>query len=130
MKKVFSLIAIAAVIAGSSVAQPQLHTQHTGQKPASAMKMPMMDMKKCMADMKAGQKRMDELVAAMNAADGVDKSAATTAVVAEMASQQKMMGEMCAMMMEHMGSMPMMNMGSKPAKGHSKAAGHTGHHGK
>ena len=63
-----------------------------------------------MADMKAADQRIDGLVATMNAASGMAKADATTAVVSEMVTQQrtmrdskmKMDQDMMAHMMEHM----------------------------
>ena len=76
----------------SGIATAQTHNHNHGhkraqEKPASMMMH--MDMAKCMADMKAGQAKLDDLVAKMNAASAVDKAEATAAVVAEMARQQK-----------------------------------------
>jgi hypothetical protein len=65
---------------------------------------------KMMADMKAADQRLDDLVAKMNAASGMDKTAATAAVVTEMVAQHRTMQEgmmkrqqgMMEHMMEHM----------------------------
>jgi hypothetical protein len=48
----------------------------------------MADWAKMMADMKAADQRLDALVATMNAASGMDKTAATAAVVSEMVTQR------------------------------------------
>lgn len=59
-----------------------------------------MDMRKCMMDMQASQAKLDALTSRMNAAHGVDRMEAAIAVVAEMASQEKAMHQMCMMMMK------------------------------
>ena len=81
---------------------------------------------KMMADMKAADQRLDDLVAKMNAASGSDKEAAIAAVVTEMVTQRRTMREgmmtmqhdMMGHMMEHMQAgkdsmamCPMMKMG-------------------
>ncbi|MBI5707691.1 MAG: hypothetical protein HZC36_11970 [Armatimonadetes bacterium] len=115
------LIVLAAATTVLAPAQVTSHTQHVSPKPKAAQhsSMTMMDMKKCMANMAAGQAKMDALVLKMNEAEASDRPEATAAVVAEMANQQKAMGQMCSMMMKHMApmamgskgsSMPMMNM--------------------
>jgi hypothetical protein len=60
-----------------------------------AGQMPMMQARQ------AAQKRLDDLVAAMNAARGGEKLDAIAAVVTELAAQQKQMSAMCAGMMSH-----------------------------
>ncbi len=70
----------------------------------------MADHEKMMAEMKAADQRLDELVAKMNAATGTEKADATAAVVNEMVTQRrtmrggmmKMEGGMMGHMMEHM----------------------------
>lgn len=65
---------------------------------------------KMMADMKAADQRLDDLVAKMNAAPGTEKGAATATVVTEMVTQRrtmrdgtmKMQHEMMGHMSEHM----------------------------
>ncbi len=65
---------------------------------------------KMMADMKAADQRLDDLVVKMNTASGLDQSAATSNVVTEMVAQRKLMRDgmmkmqagMMAHMMEHM----------------------------
>lgn len=65
---------------------------------------------KMMADMKAADERLDDLVAKMNAGSGPQKADATAAVVSEMVAQRKAMRDgmmkmqqgMMAHMMEHM----------------------------
>jgi hypothetical protein len=87
----------------------------------------MADHQKMMAEMKAGDERLDGLMAKMTAASGQAKIDATAAVVAEMVAQRRTMQGMMKMqegmmghMMEHMqagsGSMamcPMMKGGMK-----------------
>jgi len=63
------------------------------------------DHQKMMADMKASQKRLDDLVAAMNQATGDDKVDKLAAVVTELVAQHR---EMCGRMMS--GNMMPMSM--------------------
>ena len=64
------------------------------------------DMKKMheqmMADMKAADRRLDQLVTEMNVAAGDDRVAAMARVVTELASQQKALHNRMVMMHEHM----------------------------
>jgi hypothetical protein len=70
----------------------------------------MADKEKMMTEMKAADQRLEALVSTMNAASGMEKAAATAAVVNEMVTQRrtmrdgmmKMQHEMMAHMMEHM----------------------------
>jgi hypothetical protein len=93
------------------------HEQHTPTaqaKPASGMEAKcqamMAEKEKMMADMKVADQRIDDLVATMNTASGMDKMAATAAVVSEMVTQDrtmrdgmmKMQEDMMRHMMEHM----------------------------
>lgn len=65
----------------------------------------MADHQKMMADMKASQKKLDDLVAAMNQATGDDKVNKLAAVVTEIVAQHR---EMCGRMMS--GNMTPMSM--------------------
>jgi len=121
----------------------QTPMQHGGMKPAAPMqgmgmmKMGMgMDMKKCMADMKAGAAKLDDLAAMMNACKGQDKINATAAVVNEMLAQKKKMDAMCMQMMSHMSGMMdhmgggmMGHMGAAAAKPATPPVDHSKHHG-
>ena len=83
-------------------------------KPAPAMEAKcqamMAEKEKMMADMKAADQRIDDLVATMTAASGMEKMTATAAVVTEMVTQRrtmrdgmmKMQEDMMGHMMEHM----------------------------
>jgi len=70
----------------------------------------MAEHEKMTADMKAADQRLDRLVAAMNAASGMEKMAATATVVTEMVTERRTMGDgmmkmqhgMMGHMMEHM----------------------------
>jgi hypothetical protein len=70
----------------------------------------MADQEKMMTEMKAADQRLDDLVAKMNAASGMEKPDATAAVVNEMVTQRrttrdgmmKMEDGMMGHMMEHM----------------------------
>jgi len=69
----------------------------------------MADQEKMMAEVKAADLRLDDLVGKMNAASGMEKAAATAAVVNEMVTQRramrdgmmKMQHQMMAHMMAH-----------------------------
>jgi hypothetical protein len=84
-----------------------------------------------MANMQAAQKKLDDLVAQMNAAAGSEKVDRMAAVITEMAAMHK---DMCAQMMNGgMMSMMMMQMqhgaASQAAPGaESPDADHAGHH--
>lgn len=93
---------LAGVLVGSGVsaqtgagtdATPQ--AAHPGAGAMMARQMPMMQ------ERQASQKRLDELVATMNAARGAERLDAIAAVVNELAAQQKQMpgGTMCGGMM-------------------------------
>ena len=109
----------ALVIAASPTFAAQTPQEHQHAASATAKPQPGMDAKcqammaekqTMMADMKAADQRIDGLVATMNAASGMAKADATTAVVSEMVTQQrtmrdskmKMDQDMMAHMMEHM----------------------------
>ena len=120
-KTVSALVAGCAVVVMSAVAglaaqTPQEH-QHaaTGQaKPAAGTEAKCQAMmagrEKMMTSMKAADQRLDELVAKMNSASGMEKMTATAAVVTEMVTQRRTMREgmmkmqegMMSHMMEHM----------------------------
>ena len=73
------------------------HSGHGGMAMGSMMRG--MDMAKCMADMHAGQKKLEALAAKMNAAQGAGRIDATTAIINEMVKQQGEMMQKCEMMM-------------------------------
>ena len=93
--------------AGTAKADP-----HAGMAADMAAKCQAMmaDQEKMMAEVKAADQRLDDLVAKMNAASGVDKAEATAAVVNEMVAQRRTMRDgmmkmqhgMMAHMMGHM----------------------------
>ncbi len=70
----------------------------------------MAEREKMMTDMTAADQRLDDLVATMNTASGIEKMAATATVVTEMVAQRRTMREgmmkmqqgMMGHMMEHM----------------------------
>ena len=101
---------------GLAAQTPQEH-QHAATdqvKPASGMEAKcqamMAEREKMMTAMKAADQRLDDLVAKMNTAAGMEKMAATANVVSEMVTQRrtmrdgmmKMQGGMMSHMMEHM----------------------------
>ena len=101
------IVSAAVLLAGAAlVAQTTTkdHTVSSAAAPASPQR-PAMDRQKMMADMQASQKKLDELVAAMNAAAGADKVDRIAAVVNEMVAMHK---RMSAMMMQG-GMMEMMH---------------------
>ena len=71
----------------------------------------MPDHQKMMADMKASQKKLDDLVAAMNQATGDEKVNTLAAVVTELVAQHR---EMCGRMMSGNMMMPMSMMQHTP----------------
>ena len=109
---------MAVVMSASAGLAAQTHDpQHAATdkaKPASGMAAKdhamMAERDKMMADMKAADQRLNDLVARMNSASGAEKTTATAAVVTEMvaqsrtmrASMMKMQQGMMPHMMEHM----------------------------
>ncbi|HET9867167.1 MAG TPA: hypothetical protein VFQ06_07745 [Nitrospira sp.] len=107
---------VVLAVPGLAAQTPQDHQHATADtaKPSSGMEAKcqamMAEKEKMMADMKAADQRLDALVATMNAASGMDKTAATAAVVSEMVTQRrtmrdgmmKMQEDMMGHMMEHM----------------------------
>ena len=90
----------------------------------------MADHQKMMADMKASQKKLDDLVAAMNQATGDDKVNRLAAVVTELVAQHR---EMCGRMMSGAMTMPMSMMQHAPEATTAAPAGkpeddHATHH--
>jgi hypothetical protein len=113
------MVGCAAIMisATSGLAAQTSHEQHATAakvKPASAMEAKcqamMAEHEKMMADMKAADQRLDDLVAAMTAASGMEKATATSTVVVAMVTQDramrdgmmKMDHDMMGHMMEHM----------------------------
>ncbi len=122
VKRILTVIVAgcAAVVmsAAPGLAAQAAHAAHQAPaakaKSASAMDVKcqamMAEKERMMADMKAADQRLDDLVATMNAASGPDKPTATAAVVTEMVTQRrtmregmmKMQQDMMGHMMEHM----------------------------
>ena len=130
MKRIVTAIlagcAAVVIVAVPGLAAQTPHEQHAATakvKPASDMaakdQAMMAEREKMMADMKAADQRLDDLVATMNAASGTEKMGAIATVVTEMVTQRRTMQEsmmkmeqgMMGHMMEHMqagtGSMAM-----------------------
>jgi hypothetical protein len=120
-KTVSALVAGCAVVVMSAVSgltaqTPQEHEHTTADEatPPSGMEAKcqamMAEKETMMADMTVADQRLDDLVVTMNTASGVDKMAATAAVVSEMVTQRrtmrdgmmKMQEDMMGHMMEHM----------------------------
>ena len=104
-----SLLAFTVLLVGSGDglggASPQHEHPTPGSAAAATQGMPakmMMMHEEMMADMKAADAKLDALVATMNTATGDDRIVAVTAVVNELARQQRgmhaRMGEMHQMM--------------------------------
>jgi hypothetical protein len=90
----------------------------------------MADHQKMMADMQASQKKLDDLVAAMNQATGDDKVNKMAAVVTELVAQHR---EMCGRMMSGNMMMPMSMMqhaleATAPAPAGNPEDDHATHH--
>ena len=122
IKRIMAAVAAsgaALVIAASPAFAARTPQEHQHAAPAKVKPQAGMDAKcqammaekqTMMADMKAADQRIDGLVATMNAASGMAKADATTAVVSEMVMQQRIMRDskmkldqdMMAHMMEHM----------------------------
>ena len=91
----------------------------------------MADHQKMMADMKASQKKLDDLVAAMNQATGDDKVNKLAAVVTEMVAQQREMCErmmMAGSMMMPMSTMQRTRRHAAPAPAGKPEDDHAAHH--
>ena len=118
-------VVLMSAVPGLAAQTPQEH-QHAATdqvKPASGMgakcQAMMAEREKMMTAMKAADQRLDDLVATMNTAAGMEKMAATANVVTEMVTERrtmrdgmmKMQEDMMSHMMEHMqagtGSMAM-----------------------
>ena len=109
-------VVVMAAAPGLSAQTPQEH-QHAATdkvKPASGMEAKcqamMAEREKMMTAMKAADQRLDDLVVKMNTASGMEKMAATAAVVTEMVTERRTMRDgmmkmqegMMSHMMEHM----------------------------
>jgi hypothetical protein len=109
-------VVLMSAVPGLAAQTPQEH-QHAATdqvKPASGMgakcQAMMAEREKMMTAMKAADQRLDDLVAKMNAASGMEKMAATATVVTELVTQRRTMRDGMAKMqhgmmghtMEHM----------------------------
>ena len=101
----------AAVLFAGAAGLAQTTGHDHAAPPTAATPQPAMDHQKMMADMQAQQKKLDDLVAAMNAATGPDKVDRIADVVNEMAAMHK---RMSTMMMQG-GMMEMMHGAGMPA---------------
>jgi hypothetical protein len=134
-------LALAVTFGSTSRAQTPA-AQPDSAKPEKQMAGMMAIRQKMMAEMQASQKRLDDLLAAANAAQGTDKVDRLTAVVAEMVAQHRQMG----MRMMSMGGMmqgpmapsaagaappaPAAAAPAAPAEPPPAEQGHSGHHSK
>ena len=103
--KVYLIAAATAVTltAAAGYAQNSGQHEHATPPPAQGAAMDHQAMMAMMANMQAEQKKLDDLVAQMNAATGPETVDKIAAVVNEMAAMHK---RMSAMMMMHGGQMP------------------------
>lgn len=117
LKHVQTALALAGAVAVSFVAiaggranvqlfaasqQTQSPSPQTGQSSQATMAEMMKRHQQMMADMKAADAKLDELVNAMNAATGDAKVSAMAQVVSELVRQQKTMNEHMGMMDQQM----------------------------
>lgn len=98
--------AVAALTAALGYAQTTQHEHGTPPSQGTAGAQPQMDHQAMMANMQVEQKRLDDLVAQMNAAKGQDKVDKIAAVVNELAARDKRMNSMMMMMHGNAGQMP------------------------
>ena len=109
-----ALVISAVPVLAAQAPQPPHHAATAKAKPPSDMAAKCQGMmagrEQMMTDMRAADQRLDDLVAKMNAASGMEKTAATATVVTEMVAQRramrdgmmKMQHDMMGHMMEHM----------------------------
>jgi hypothetical protein len=101
-------VAVMSSVPGLAAQAPQEHQHAVADEatPASGMEAKcqamMAEREKMMADMKAADQRLDELVVTMNTATGMEKTAATAAVVTEMVAGRRTMREGMMKMQEGM----------------------------
>jgi hypothetical protein len=118
---VSALVAGCAVVVMSAVSRPAAQTPQEPHHPATDTAQPpsgmaakdqamMAEREKMMTGMKAADQRLDELVARMNTASGMEKMTATAAVVTEMVTQRRTMREGMMKMQEGMMSHTMEHM--------------------
>ena len=100
----YAVAAAAALVLSAAGGSAQNATQHDHTTPP-ASQAPAMNHQAMMANMQAEQKKLDELVAQMNAATGADKVDRIAAVINELAAREKRMHSM--MMMMHGGAAQM-----------------------
>ena len=108
---ILSTVLVLGLAVAGHAQQPQHEQQQTPVKPSANMaakcKGMMAQHEKMMAEMKAADQRLDELVAKMNQASGQAKMDATAATVTEIVAQRKTMRDrmmqMHQQMMSHMG---------------------------
>ena len=122
--------AAAVLLLSASVGNTQTAHDHSTPASTGPQQQEMANHQAMMANMQAAQKKLDDLVAQMNAATGPDKVDRTAAVVSEMAAIHK---DMCTQMMngEMMSMMMQMQHGAarQAAPGaESPDADHAGHH--
>ena len=109
-----ALVISAVPVLAAQAPQPPHHAATAKAKPPSDVAAKchamMAEREQMMTDMKAADQRLDDLVAKMNAASGMEKMAATATVVTELVTQRRTMRDGMAKMqhgmmghtMEHM----------------------------
>ena len=129
--KIAYMTVVAMMLGGAlSLAAPSSHAQSTdagnGQAKGIASAPPQMNRQAMMTDMQAAGKRLDDLVAQMNATTGPDKIERIAAVVNELAAMHK---RMSMMMQGGMMQTPAGEHGSvAPSPGTAGGAAHSEHH--
>lgn len=122
---VTAMLAACAVVVMSAVPQLAAQTPQQPHHAADTTKPPtdmvskdqamMAEREKMMTAMKAADQRLDDLVATMNAASGMEKMAATAAVVTDIVTERRMMRDGMMKMQEGMMSHMMEHMQAGPA---------------
>jgi hypothetical protein len=122
-----ALLFMGAVEARTGQAEAQAPAESAARRGMMAhgqMGQMMMERQKMMAQMQAAEKKLDELVATMNAARGAEKVEPIAAVVNELVAQHKRMHDgMMTMMQQMMPPVTASGEGQNPP-----AAGHEEHH--
>ena len=109
---------IGCLAAIALVATPQAQTKEMPSHAHAAMGM-MADCQTMMAEMKASQEKLDDLIAKMNAATGDQKIAQMAAVLTELVAHQKAMHARMTMMAHESAPLPNPS-GEQPPVGHEQ----------
>ena len=120
--KTWIMVLTAALIVSSAVGRTQ------SQPATPDTQLMMVNQQKMMAAMQATDKKLDDLVAQMNAARGNDRLDRVIAVVNELAAAHTQMGGMMSMHSSMMGMGMMQGMKNMPAGGTKPDDDHSAHH--